>query len=178
MGSKEYRARNIYIMGIVVWILFWSLGIFGICDYCLGIDMFVSTKYSWLFWIPFIACIICLSLNAYIWRKPRSFANYETEVDIIEFVERNVGPLILAISLLLTLAVGMKELVAVLPLAFFGYIALALVFACCFVLPLIWIPYDDVRGLVRLRHFKTVPYFYAIFFFLTALISFIISSVP
>jgi hypothetical protein len=85
---------------------------------------------------------------------------------MIGFVERNVNAIILAITVIVMLALGMN----IITLAFLWYELIALVFSC-FVLPLIWIPPDSVKQLVELRHIKTVPYFYAVFLFLSGVIS-------
>lgn len=165
----QYKARNIYLIGIVIWVIIWLVGIFGV-----GADVFIGFNYWWLLFIPFFACVFGLLVNAIIWWRDRSFGDYPTEVTIIEIVEGHVERLALAISIVLFVAAMMR----VLYLSFILYEILAL--ACAFggVLPLYWIPCDTVKNLVKLRHIKTIPYFYSIFFFIAGLISLAVAIIP
>lgn len=168
----QYRARHIYLVGTLIWIAIW-LGVF-IPPFGVGVSMFASSQYWWLSLIPFFMCIGGMLCNAKIWWEERSFGDYPTEVNIIEIVEGHVRPLVLAISVVLLIATGLK----VMPPAFIWYEISALICACCGILPLYWIPCDMVEDLVRLRHWKTIPYFYSIFFFLAGLLSLLTAIVP
>jgi len=163
----HYKASSIYIFGIILWIAIWLFIVIPTFEY--GAISFITSKLGWVSLIPFIMGIISMLINAIIWRKKRCFGDYETEVIVIEIVEGHVRPLVLAISVVILIATNLN----VMPPAFIGYTISALVCAFCGVLPLYWIPCDTVEALVKLRHLKTIPFFYAIFFFSAGLLSLI-----
>jgi len=169
--GSYYRARNIYLLGIALWFAIWLVLIYAIMDQYLRLNMFAVRSYWWLFFfVSILGCAIGLSVNAKIWWAGRKFEDYNVEVNVIEFVERNVSPLITANSIVLS--VTFLACITVTkkfpPTAFVVYEMLSMIFACL-VLPLYWIPSDSVRDLVRLRHVKTVFFFYSVFFLFAAL---------
>lgn len=178
MGRKERLTKKdigkIYWGGLAFWLAAWLLIVVFFRD-MINVNP-EHPVYSWFFLIPFGVCVFYLISNAWIWRKPRSYESYKTEVDIILFVERNASILALAISMLI-LFTGAGVVGIEAPPAFIWYLFLALTFTICGVLPLYWIPSKEVEDLVRLRHIKTVPLFYAISFFLAGFLSVAIASI-
>ena len=167
------NARLIYLVGIILWLIIWVVIIYGVMNQYLKIKMFIDSTNCWfLVMFSVVGCIIGLGINLKIWWTKRSFEDYKTESEIIVCVERNVGPLITANSLVLSItSLAYAEVLATFPpTSFIIYEILSLTFAC-FVLPLFWIPSDATKNLVRLRHIKTIFFFYGVFFFLAALIT-------
>ena len=142
-------------------------------DQYLDLNMFYDAAFWWIFvLVPLLGCTIGLLINTKIWWDPRSFEDYKIEVDVIEFVERNVGPLITANSIVMsiTFLVYAQLLGKFPPPPFIIYEIFSISFACL-VLPLYWIPSDSPKDLVRLRHVKTLFFFYSVFLLFAALIT-------
>lgn len=174
--ENKYSARQVYLLGIIFWLLLWIVFIYGALNKYLQLNMFVRPDSWWIFALfSIIGCVIGLSFNLKMWWNPRSFACYETEVRVIEFVERNVGPLITANSIVLSITFlsYVQLLKSFPPISFIVYEILSLAFASL-VLPLYWIPADHPKDLVKLRHIKTLFYFYSVFFFFAALIALVL----
>lgn len=173
LQQNKYSARYIYITGIFLWFSIWGVLVWGIMDQYLSLNMFHDAAFWWIFvLIPLLGCTFGLLINTKIWWKPRSFGDYKTEVSVIEFVERNVGPLITANSIVMSITfLAYARLMGEFPpTAFTIYEMFSISFACL-VLPLYWIPSDSPKDLVRLRHVKTLFFFYSIYFLFAALIT-------
>lgn len=178
MGRNKARIKNvgkIYWIGVALWLIMWLI-ILGLFKDTLVIVNPTSPIYSWFFLVPIVSCLFYLVWNAQKWRYPRCYEDYKTEVDIILFVERNASILALSISMVI-LFTGTGIVGITVPPAFIWYLFLALTFTICGVLPLYWIPSDRVEDLVRLRNAKTVPFFYAISFFLAGFVSVILTNI-
>jgi len=148
-------------------------------DQYLQLNMFAIPSCWWMFFlISVVGCAIGLAVNAKIWWRERMFETYGTEVNVIEFVERNVSPLITANSMILSVTFLACITVAKRfpPTAFVVYEMLSTVFACL-VLPLYWVPSDSVRDLVRLRHVKTLFFFYSVFFLFAGLMVLVLVTI-
>lgn len=171
--QNKYKARYVYLTGILLWLIIWAVLIYGIMDQHLDLNMFHDAGSWWIFvLVPLLGCTIGLLVNMKIWWEPRPFRDYETEVGVIEFVERNVGPLITANSIVMsiTFLAYARLFEEFPPVAFAVYEILSISFACL-VLPVYWIPSDSPKDLVKLRHVKTLFFFYSIFFLFAALIT-------
>lgn len=125
-----------------------------------------------LLWFPFVSCFVILIANALLWVAAPSYENYEVEVPVIQFVERNAAHVVTAItgSILIAVAISAIKSQAPIPKEFILFQAAAFICAVVGVLPLYWIPSKKVHWLVILRHLKTVPFSYAIVLFLTGLV--------
>ena len=150
----------VYKSGAVLWLIMFPL--FYIYRYH---QSGYQTYHLW-YLIPYILGIGVLGWNAWRWKneKENLCGDYDTEVGIIEFAERNTSYLLIAISFISYLTsgqAGVKE--------YFFLISLFL--AVGGVLPLYWIPKNKVENLMLLRHLKTIPYTYSICFFLSGIIS-------
>ena len=155
------KVKWIYIVGILGLGIGWAVVWFT--------DLKSGYFYSGWFFAPLIICFLILFINLLIWWKPRSYKEYVQEVKIIEFVERNAGCLILAITvaiIAIQVFMGEKGILA----SVINYQLWALIFAIL-TLALIWIPSDRPDWLVRLRHIKTIFFSYAISLFIAGIIA-------
>lgn len=171
--ENKISARLTYLLGIGLWVIIWGVFIYGILDQHFGLNMFIDLTNWWVFALfSVVGCVVGLGVNVKIWWTERSFEDYKTEVDVIKFVERNVGPLITANSIVLSITfLAYAQLYERFPpTSFILYEILSLAFACL-VLPLYWIPSDSPKDLVKLRHIKTVFFFYSVFFFFASLVA-------
>lgn len=164
--SKTCIFTVYFVIGIIPWIIFW---------------IYVKARlsellfYNKFFYVPVILGIVILIANLITWLCCSTYEDYRTEVQVIEFVERNASHIIIAISVVfLAIQVLPKEIK--LPSAFTYYSVFALTLS---VIPLIlvWMPSKKVHWLVILRHIKTIPYSYAISFFIAALGAWILTLI-
>ncbi len=144
----------IYLAGLVLWIIMFP------AFYFYRYHSQAYQLYHFWYFIPFGLGIFILCWNAWRWSSINLCGDYKTEVGIIEFAERNTSYLLIAISFI-SYFMGAKEY----------YFLLSLYFAVGGVLPLYWIPKNKVKNLMFLRHIKTIPYTYAICFFLMGIVS-------
>jgi len=120
---------------------------------------------------PHVVASLAIVTNLWLWRKKRECSDYRTEVDVIAFVERNASFFLIGSSAVFLFAsFAMGGLGLRFPFQpFIFYETLSLVFLSI-VLLLYWIPYTQrPMELLKLRHYKTVPFIYAVSFFLAAL---------
>lgn len=167
----------IYGIGIILWIAGWIAGWYWFGSS----DKFSSYR---LFLIPFILCIVILFLNLRIWWSYPKYTDeykYKTELRVAEFVDRDASYIVLAISVIIlvvnSISQGDQQTIPILR-QFYIFQFLALASLIIGVLPFYWIPSDKISWLIILRHIKTVPYSYAVSFFLAGLISISIQVVP
>jgi hypothetical protein len=170
----KMNAKHVYICGIIGWLLICILAIsLGWAN--VGIELFNIKTLNLLYFLPFIFGFIPLAWNLKIWWSDKQYTNYETEVEVIEFAERNANYIILAITAVCILAQMItatkisiragKSFFELIPIEFIYYQGGAMLCAIIGVLPLIWMPpeNDNAKSLVWLRHLKTIFYTYSIF---------------
>jgi hypothetical protein len=159
---------GIYITGMVCWVVGW-----GIIYLCTGLkSVFKAEPLRGKFYrfLPILLCLIILGINWWIWREPCSYEKYAQEVKIIEFVERNAGWLILAITVVMIVLQPLIRKKGIQGQVI-NYQLWALIFAIL-TLALIWVPSNRPDWLVRLRHIKTIFFSYAISLFIAGIIAF------
>jgi len=170
---------SLYKKAIVLWVLIWISIILLWFKYSNldGLD-YRKLLYNSLFFIPIIFGTITLWWNyRLIGIKEESIEQedkYKTEVNIIEFVERNSNYIILGITALLFASGFLSEKYYSLlkNSNFVFFIGLSLTFSICGVLPLIWMPKQKEPKYLRwLRHFKTIWYTFSIYLFLAGILS-------
>lgn len=175
--QQTLSACWVYAVGLIIWVGIW-LGIFvgGKLGWALmNTVLFGYAPYKSLLAFPiFIGCFV-LGANLWLWRHPERYASYETEVTIIEFVERNSGWFLIASGTFLIAAAsflnrpGSTASLSFPAVLFFESLSL---FLLLFVVSLYWIPYRPApKNLALLRHIKTVPFTYSVSFFAAALLA-------
>ena len=159
---------QVYIIGAVVWILWWVCA-FLFPGFRSGFKS-ESFRGKICRLLPILVCLAILGANWWFWKKPCSYEDYAQEVKIIEFVERNAGWLILAITVVI---IALQPLVKEKGIRgqVINYQLWALIFAIL-TLALIWIPSNRPDWLVWLRHIKTIFFSYAISWFIAGIIAF------
>jgi hypothetical protein len=179
----KMSAGNIYLFGIFGWIIILILiPMVGHFHYGFNFPSILFEKLNWIYPILFCFGFYPLIWNYVLWKNEQQYADYRTEVEVIEFVERNANYLILALtavsilaSIIVTAIVSVNKeikLWELIPVEFFWFQGFSLLFALIGVFPLIWTPPigEDAKLLVRLRHTKTICYTYAIFFLAAGII--------
>jgi len=151
----------IYFLGCCLWLAIW---------YFVGGYEFMSQNL--LFWFPFLSCLFILISIISFWRVAISYEKYEVELRLIETVEKHAAHMVTAISTVLIIAAAISAIKgqALLPKEFILFESMAFICAVVGVLPLYWIPSQNVHWLVMLRHLKTVPFTYSISLFLAGLL--------
>lgn len=188
--QKTLAARWVYVMGVLLWagIWLWMFGLAGPRPRVL-VDTILPlySGHYWVFAIPIGIGFVVLVINLFLWWNPRDYADYKTEVVVIEFVERNAswfliasGAFLTAASFFLTRPPGTSPMLPPPPLARQGLIAVlgfesASLLLLLFVVLLYWIPPDPKR-LARLRHLKTLPFTYSVSFFAAAFTALVIAA--
>ena len=123
-------------------------------------------------------CILMLGANLYFqWKAPTPPKTYRLTVLVYEYVERNSYYLIMAISIFLIVSMsGYRNNAHNIRWTLVIYSQAAAVTLCTVILTLIWMPAQDDRRhwLVKLKHFKTIVYIYALSLFLIGPIELII----
>lgn len=174
----QLSVRWVYLAGLFLWIAIWLWIIGWIGPQSLAqtiLPAYAGNK--GLLAIPVGMGLVVLLINLCLWWAPKGYAGYETEVKVIEFVERNAGWFLIASGAFLTAAsffltrppgalltpplLAREGLVAI--LAFES----ASLFCLLFVVSLYWTP-PNPKSLARLRHLKTVPFTYGVSFFAAA----------
>lgn len=180
--QQALSVRWVYVAGSLLWLAIWGL-IFG------GVTLgsfperffFVDPAPKWPFLIPLALGIFVLVGNLLLWWKPGQYADYSTEVEVIEFVERNSSWFLIASGTFLTAAAFLltrtqpppRALPGLLPVLIFESASLV---CLLLVVMLYWIPYQRMpRRLALLRHLKTVPFTYGVGFFAAAFIALVLS---
>jgi len=178
---KDTYPTLVYLMGIFGWIAIWEI-IAGIQLFATAnLGLFGSGGHWFIFLLPpQTVALTTLFWNAYVSWKHAKQAKYQTELGVIELVEKNAGLFLVGSSAIFVFAsFAIRDLR--LPVSFSGFIiyeTLSLIFLS-FVLLLHWIPDPDKPlDLARLRHFKSVPFTYAVSFFLAALMTVTTAALP
>lgn len=158
----QFLAVLIYLVGIVLWLLFWSV-----------LVGFRRTQKNRLLYLPLLGCVLVLLINAGM-ASIAVIPEYGIEVGIYGFVERNaitVATFTLGIAVFVVLTfdktaslLDREESREFLLLVFSSF-----VLSLLGVLPLYWVP--QVYGwLTTLRHLKTVPYTFSLFILASAML--------
>jgi len=188
--QRDLSARPVYLWGIVFWIVIWVV-IFG----GVGLGWFpekfllVYSPDNWFLslrylCIPMALGLAVLGINLYLWRTPSQYGDYQTEVGVIAFVERNASWLLIAGGAFLTASafflIRPKEppkLASEGLQAILVFESLSLFFLL-FVVMLYWTPYQQwPKNLVLLRHIKTIPFTYGVSFFTAAFIALLLAAI-
>lgn len=145
----------------------WIYYAIGIAIWTIGVWYSPGDFTSPRTYVPTIFVLGVLLLNLYFCigeYKPRE---YEIEEHIYEYVERNTYYLVMAITIFLLVSTNqsLDLLAGESANTIIGSQAGA-VLLCILVLALIWMPTDDPKGIVHLRHIKTILYTFAIGTFL------------
>src|SRR5258708_3340182 len=91
LERKSLSVRWVYVLGLIGWVVIWTWMFAGPRPkvWVDAIDALYLDHY-WVLGIPLGIGIIALVVNLVLWWKPGSYAEeYDTEVKVIEFVERN-----------------------------------------------------------------------------------------
>lgn len=144
---------NIYMVGILVWILLWIYS-----------GAMKSQKVIKSLYIPFFLCILFMAANGFISGCNPSVGNTDLEESLFNFLENRAG---------LTLEVSASVLVVAtiiygvsrekFPTLFIRLETLSFVCLIGLMAPVTWIPIDKPYWLMILRHAQTVPYLMGIF---------------
>jgi len=188
MGLSSYRpeaVKNVYIFGIMIWITAFMVFISLYRTLFPKVDLFASLlgKSNIYYLIPAIACIITLwwNLRLLATKEGQGKGDYEGEVKLVEFVERNGYFIILAITaIFLFLGTDVVRNIRRFHLSPFFYLWMlsSIAIQACGVLPLVWAPVNDAKRLAWIRHFKTVWYTISIYIFLFGIIALGKSLIP
>jgi len=163
MSAEEatFWFNAIYVAGILGWIGIWfAIG---------GPAAMHRNKFLWA---PFLFCIAILAFEILLSYGRLQVVNFEVEQSLLQVLETNSQKLIQAILGSLIIAPVLTTLRGNRPISreFLIYQSLALIFIVVGVLPVYWIPFDQLDWLFTLRHFKTIPYTYCICFFLSGVL--------
>ena len=183
--QERLSARWVYVIGLFLWFGIWGLIYAGVKldNPLLGKILFAYLDHMGLLWIPIIIGALVLGINLWLWWSPQRYASYQTEVEVIEFVERNSswfliasGTFLTAASFFLTRAGTPSSTPHPGILTFLFFEGASLMFLLLVVM-LYWIPYQPFpKNLARLRHFKTIPFTYAVSFFAAAFIALVLAA--
>lgn len=188
-AGQVVTARWVYLCGLGLWIAVW-LSIF-LCTFegngPQRLAVILHKLYAgkgWILAFPFTIGLLALVANLWLWWSPMGFATYETEVEVIEFVERNSSWFLVASGTLLTAAAlfltrSTEGGLPPPPLAREGLLVVVMFelasLLCLFlVVSLYWVP-PDPKKLALLRHLKTVPYSYGVSFFAAAITALVVA---
>ena len=179
--SKYGLRRLVYFPAIVVWTAIWivlgvselgtnpSLGLFG-------------SRGQWVIFLfpPHAVVGVALLSNLVLWKKGSAYSSSESELKIIDVLERHASFFLIGSSAVFVFAslsirdLGLKFSVS----AFIIYETLSLI-CLSTVLLLYWIPAESKpENLVLLRHLKTIPFTFAVSFFLAALMTITTAVLP
>lgn len=144
-----------YVVGAIGWfvIFFWLFG-----------DPIAKTPY----YFAHALCLVVLVVNCFFHWKPYQPAKYKVEESVYKYVERNTYYLIMAITVFLLISTSQNERLFPESVDFklIVYSQAAAVGFCIVVLALIWMPTaPESKGIVHLRHIKTLFYTYGISLF-------------
>lgn len=142
----------VYIIGLIIWVLLFPIFFFYNKH---GVPL---KGYDLWYIFPYIIGLSVMVFHIFHWSGKYISPGYKTEVNLIEFAERNTSYLLIGISFLNYMAT--KE-----------YFLLIAMYFSLIVLFLWWIEAGKKEQLVILRHSKTLPYTYAICFFLAGIVA-------
>jgi hypothetical protein len=177
---RPEAVKNIYLFGIMLWIttIMLLISLYQILFPNVSLVASLITKSNIYYLIPIISCTITLLWNLS-WLATKEGAakdDYENEVKLVEFVERNGYYIILSITAIF-IYLGILQIKHLSPF-FYLWMITSIAIQACGVLPLIWAPVNDHRRLAWLRHFKTVWYTFSIYIFFFGIIALGKSLVP
>ena len=165
-NSKKIKLKilTIYISGIILWGILWIPA--G------GYSLMTASP---LLWFPYVAAIVILLINMFLWSDPDRDAecdNYEKELAKIQYLERNAAHMVTAITgaLIIAAAISAIKENAPVPGDVILFESAAFICAVVGVLPKYWIPSKKGEWMMILRHLKTVPFTWAISLFLAGLL--------
>lgn len=143
----------IYIIGIVIWLIFWWQQITP-----------VAIRENKLLMVPFVLCLFFLSVNLLLSGGDTHVADIALEESLFHFLDARSGLAIKATASVLVVAsiiygVSVKRLPKLfILLESYAFIALIGLMA-----PITWIPTDQPDLLLVLRHAQTVPFLWGLF---------------
>lgn len=153
--DKSFNVNGIniiYMVGLIIWIIIFPIILLH------NKSLSTLSPYDWWYLLPYILGMSVMIFHIIHWRDEYKSPGYKTEVDLIEFAERNTSYLLIGISFLNFMVT--KE-----------YFLLIAMYFSLIVLFLWWISEGKKEQLVLLRHIKTLPYSYAICFFLAGIVA-------
>ncbi len=167
--GKNYSGVPLYLAGTALWLYIWLFLVWVELHWRLNL---FGGSYWPVFVLPVLYAVVTLLVNARLSRN-QTPAPYETEIEVIEFVERNSSWFLVGSSAVFAWAALAKDILHLtFPLKpFVIYITLSMMLLCIPIL-LYWVPYErKPRNLIRLRHWKTVPFTFAVSFFSAAVLT-------
>jgi len=153
--DKSFNVKGIkyiYLFGLILWLILFPLFFF----YNKNINSLQS--YDMWYIAPYLIGIFVMIWHVFHWWEEYRSPGYKTEISLIEFAERNTSYLLIGISFLNYMVI--KE-----------YFLLIAMYTSLIVLFLLYVSESKKEKLVMLRHWKTLPYTYAICFFLSGIVS-------
>ena len=173
--KQRYSGVELYTGGIIFWVFLWVYLIMA--NNYWKFDLFGGMMWP-LFSFPFLLGIFTLLVNGFLARS-EVFSSYATELAVIEFVERNSSWFLVGSASIFawaSLAKGSLGLAFALT-PFLIYVTLSLLLLSFSIL-LYWNPYDpkEAGDLGRLRHWKTIPFTYAVSFFTAAILTLLVGT--
>jgi len=153
--------NSIYVAGILGWIGIWF-----------AVGGPTAMRKNRFLWVPFLFCIAILAFEILLSYGRLQTVNFDVEQGLLQVLESNSQKLIQAILGSLIIAPVLMTLRGDKPISreFLVFQSLALIFIVVGVLPVYWIPFDQLDWLFTLRHLKTIPYTYCICFFLSGVL--------
>jgi len=187
LSIRPEAAKNLYLSGTLVWVATFMLFVSLYRNLFPKTNLLASltTKSNMYYLIPFIACLITLLWNFLLLstsvKGDQGKSDYEGEVKLVKFIERNGYYIILAITaIFLFLGTDMVRNIRRFHLSPFFYLWMlsSIAIQACGVLPLIWAPVNDAKRLAWIRHFKTVWYTISIYVFFFGIVALGKSLIP
>jgi ABC-type uncharacterized transport system permease subunit len=144
-------------------------------------DLFGGPRFWPLYILPWLMGTIVLGINAQLSRQTQFTGSYKFEGYAIEFVERNSSWFLIGSSALFawaSLVNGSLGLgISLVPFVIYESLCISLLTPSIL---LYWIPYttdpETAHGVGRLRHYKTIPFTYAVSFFVAAVLTILVGS--
>lgn len=171
--------RNLYLAGLITWLLIWAVIFIGVLADAFPSGVLVDSARRWWFLLPAALGATILSANLALWWESQPFGDYATELGVIEFVERNCSWFLLASGTFLaggSLYFNFHLKDPRFLTAFVTFMSLAIL-AVLPVASVYWVPKEEPpKKLVLLRHFKTIPFTYAVCFFAAAVLALLLSA--
>ena len=171
----------VHLTGLVLWAITWTVIFAGVGLGWFSHTVLISSQDKWYFLAAAFLGSIPFVSNMILWVRPGGYANYQIEVTVIEFVERNASWFLIASAIALgggsfffrNFPEGIDETPYM--TSFVIFISLSLL-SLLPVVQVYWIPYeDDPKHLVWLRHLKTVPFAFGAGFFAAAAVALLLS---
>ncbi len=186
-----WKAWHLHLIGLICWAAAWATIFFGVSRGWFPDEILINAHDKWFFLIPAGIGAFVFVANIFLSLSSGRFTNYQTEVQVIEFVERNASWFLVASGTFLGggsfyfnflhradgALPASRSLGESAPFvsAFILFISLS-VFCLLPVVSLYWVPYQESPyKLVILRHLKTIPFAFGLGFFAAAMLALLLS---